>query len=162
MSFLLFCYRCVFINQKGSPFYIFRHCATFSERKIFLENFKFFSKKNVLRFLSLRYSADLRRSRLVLNICLFSEYKSTIILVNTIRIFDVKCDERCVPLKRRSMFENIELFPNYDVISEVNCVLLRRKPRVKKVLPCDPVSYIRIFQTFSEHESHPLCVLTCF
>ena len=66
--FEFFCYfatECVFINQKGSPFYIFRHCATFSERIFFFENFKFFSKKNVLRFLSLRYSADLRRSRLV-------------------------------------------------------------------------------------------------
>ena len=49
----------VLINPKGSPFYIFRHCATFSEKK-----FKFFPK-NVLRVLSLRYSAVFRRSRLV-------------------------------------------------------------------------------------------------
>ena len=39
----------------------FWHCATFFERK----KFKFFFQKNVLRFLSLRYSADFRRSRLV-------------------------------------------------------------------------------------------------
>ena len=62
-----FCYfatECMFINQKGSPFYIFRQYATFFERK----NSKvssFFSKKNVLRFLSLRFKADFRRSRLV-------------------------------------------------------------------------------------------------
>ena len=56
----------MFKNQKGPPFYIFRHCAAFSERKIFFQ-------KNVLRFLSLRYSADLRRSRLVL---LFTEPES--------------------------------------------------------------------------------------
>ena len=56
----------MFINQKGSPFYIFRHCATFSERNFFSKISSFFPNKNVLRFLSLRYSADLRRSRLVL------------------------------------------------------------------------------------------------
>ena len=54
----------MFINQKGSPFYIFRHCATFSEREKFSKISSFFPKK-VLRFLSLRYSADFRRSRLV-------------------------------------------------------------------------------------------------
>ena len=37
---------------------------TFSERKKFRE-FQVFRKKNVLRFLSFRYSADFRRSRLV-------------------------------------------------------------------------------------------------
>ena len=57
----------MFINQKGSPFYIFRHCAAFSERKNF-RKFQVFFQKNVLRFLSLRYSADLRRSRLVLHL----------------------------------------------------------------------------------------------
>ena len=46
------------IKPKGS-FYIFRHYATFSERK---KSFK----KSLLRFLSLRYSTDFRRSRLVL------------------------------------------------------------------------------------------------
>ena len=45
------------IKSKGSPFYIFRQYATFSESSFFF--------KKVLRFLSLRYSADFRRSRLV-------------------------------------------------------------------------------------------------
>ena len=35
-------------------------------KKIFFQKFQFFSKKSVLRFLSLRYGADFRRSRLVL------------------------------------------------------------------------------------------------
>ena len=51
--------------KKGPLFYIFRHCATFSERKNFFQKFQVFFQKNVLRFLSLRYSADFRRSRLV-------------------------------------------------------------------------------------------------
>ena len=46
-EFFVFATECVFINQKGPPFYIFRHCATFSERNFFLENFKFFSKKKM-------------------------------------------------------------------------------------------------------------------
>ena len=50
-----------------------------------------------LRFLSFRYGADFRRSRLVFLIYM--------------------------------MFENIALYPNYDVISEVNCFLLRRRPK---------------------------------
>ena len=53
----------MFINQKGSPFYIFRHCVTFSRKKNF-EKFKFFPK-NLLRFLGLRFSAGFRRSRFV-------------------------------------------------------------------------------------------------
>ena len=53
------------INPEGSPFYIFRHYATFFERKNIFQKFQFFSKKNLLRFLSLRYGADFRRSRLV-------------------------------------------------------------------------------------------------
>ena len=53
------------INPEGSPFYIFRHYATFFERKQFFQKFQFFSKKNLLRFSSLRYGADFRRSRLV-------------------------------------------------------------------------------------------------
>ena len=56
----------MFVNKSRiSPFYIFRHYATSFERKIFFKNFNFFSKKSVLRFLSLRYGADFRRSRLV-------------------------------------------------------------------------------------------------
>ena len=60
------------IKPKGSPFYIFRHYATFSERKIISS---FFFKKNVLRFLSLRYSADFRRSRLVHCLALWQYYE---------------------------------------------------------------------------------------
>ena len=61
----------MFINQKGSPLLHFSAlCDIFRKRKIF-ENFKFFSKKNILRFLSLRYSADFRRSRLVFHILTF-------------------------------------------------------------------------------------------
>ena len=37
----------------------------FLKEKYFFQKFQFFSKKNVLRFLSLRYGADFRRSRLV-------------------------------------------------------------------------------------------------
>ena len=50
------------IKPKGSPFNIFRHYATFSERK--KSKISSFFKK--LRILSLRYSADFRRSRLVI------------------------------------------------------------------------------------------------
>ena len=48
------------INPKGSPFYIFRYFATFFERKK-IQKFQVFFK----RFLSVRYSANFRRSRLV-------------------------------------------------------------------------------------------------
>ena len=53
------------MSQKGPPFYIFRYFATFFER-IFFSKITSFFPKNVLRFLSLRYGADFRRSRLVL------------------------------------------------------------------------------------------------
>ena len=67
--FSYFATEYMLIKPKGSPFYIFRHYATVSERKKF-KNFsknskKFFLKKSLLRFLSLRYSAGFRRSRLV-------------------------------------------------------------------------------------------------
>ena len=61
--FRYFATECILINPKGSPFYIFRHCATFSERKN--RKLQVFQQK-ILRFLSLRDSAYLRRSRLVL------------------------------------------------------------------------------------------------
>ena len=54
------------INPEGSPFYIFRHYATFFERKKF-SKISIFFQKFFLRFLSLRYGADFRRSRLVHN-----------------------------------------------------------------------------------------------
>ena len=62
--FRYFATKCMLMNPKGSPFYIFRHYVTFSERKK-LKISNFFYTKSLLRFLSLRYSADLRRSRLV-------------------------------------------------------------------------------------------------
>ena len=65
--FLIFC-NGMYVNRSRrvpSPFYFFRHYATFSERKIFFENFKFFSKKLFCAFLSPRYGADFRRSRVV-------------------------------------------------------------------------------------------------
>ena len=51
------------IKPKGSPFYIFRHYATFSEKKSKI--LSLFFKKSLLRSLRLRYSADFRRSRFV-------------------------------------------------------------------------------------------------
>ena len=63
LSFLLFCSRMYVYKSKRVLFYFFWHYATFFDRK----NSKissFFSKK-ISRFLSLRYSADFRRSRLV-------------------------------------------------------------------------------------------------
>ena len=35
----------MFIDQRGHPFYIFRHCATFSEKEKFLKISSFFPKK---------------------------------------------------------------------------------------------------------------------
>ena len=102
--FWYFATECMLINPKGSPLFIFRHSATFFERKkyeVFFKKsffcsqsakkvirqshrawkahfgcletvFKAFHEyvlgifKKTLRFLSLRYSADFRRSRLVL------------------------------------------------------------------------------------------------
>ena len=66
----------------------------FPKEKIF-KNFKFFFKKNVLRFLSLRYSADFRRSRLVflfvrqttdliVYVPLFTDFTRSRVLVSTV------------------------------------------------------------------------------
>ena len=41
------------INPEGSPFYIFRHYATFFERKKFFKNFNFFPKKIFCAFRAL-------------------------------------------------------------------------------------------------------------
>ena len=52
------------IEPKGSPLLHFSAlCDIFCKKKI--KNFKFLLKKSLLRILSLRYSADFRRSRLV-------------------------------------------------------------------------------------------------
>ena len=64
----VFCYfatECVFINQKGSPLLHFSALRDIFRKKIFFSKISSFFQKNVLRFLRLRYSADLRRSRLV-------------------------------------------------------------------------------------------------
>ena len=60
--FWYFATECMLINPKGSPFTFFGTVRHFP-KEFFFENFHFFQK--VLRFLSLRYSADFRRSRLV-------------------------------------------------------------------------------------------------
>ena len=43
-----------------------------------------------------------------------------------IRTFDVISEVNCVFVRRKRSFEKIALYPNFDVISEVNCVLPRR------------------------------------
>ena len=65
----VFCYfatECVFINQKGSPLLHFSALRDIFRKKNFFSKISSFFQKNVLRFLRLRYSADLRRSRLVI------------------------------------------------------------------------------------------------
>ena len=54
------CYK-----SKKSPLLHFSALCDISERNFFFQKIQVFSKKNVCSFLSLRYSADLRRSRLV-------------------------------------------------------------------------------------------------
>ena len=53
------------INPKGSPLLHFSVLCNFFWKSFFSIITSFFPKKNVLRFLSLRYGADFRRSRLV-------------------------------------------------------------------------------------------------
>ena len=66
MSFLIFC-NGMFVNKsrRVPPFTFFGTMRLLLKEKIF-QKFQFFSKKSVLRFLSLRYGADFRRSRLVI------------------------------------------------------------------------------------------------
>ena len=61
--FWYFATECLLINPEGSPFLHFSALCDFFWKKNFLADY--FSKKSVLRFLSLRYGADFRRSRLV-------------------------------------------------------------------------------------------------
>ena len=56
--FSYFAAECMLINPKGSPFLHFLALCDILKKKI--QKFQIF-KKNVLRFLSLRYSADFRR-----------------------------------------------------------------------------------------------------
>ena len=90
LSFLLFCYRMRVYKSKRIPPFTFFGTVRHFPKEFFFENFKFFSKKNVLRFLSLRYSADLRRSRLV----------------------DIICEVCCVLLRRKRRIEISALHPN--------------------------------------------------
>ena len=52
----------------------------------------------------------------------FSQYISTNIFFNTIRIFDVISEVKCILLRRKRKIEIIALYPKFDVIFEVNCV----------------------------------------
>ena len=52
--------------------------------------------------------------------------------LNTVQIFYAISELYCVLLRRKWTFENIALYPNYDVIFKVNCVLLRRMPRCER------------------------------
>ena len=52
-------------KSKRVPRLHFSALCDIFRKKIFVEKFQVFFQKNVLRFLSLKYSADLRRSRLV-------------------------------------------------------------------------------------------------
>ena len=62
---MLFCNRmCVYKSKRVPPFTFFGTTRHFPKEKFFSKISSFF-QKNVLRFLRLRYSADLRRSRLV-------------------------------------------------------------------------------------------------
>ena len=63
--FWYFATECLLINPEGSPLLHFLALCDFFWKKNFFQKFQFFSKKSVLRFLSLRYGADFRRSRLV-------------------------------------------------------------------------------------------------
>ena len=62
--FVILLQNACLLIKKGPPFTFFGTVRHFPKEKTFFENFVFF-QKNVLRFLSFRYSADLRRSRLV-------------------------------------------------------------------------------------------------
>ena len=87
LSFLLFCYRMrVYKSKRVSPFTFFGTVRHFP-KDIFFEIFKFFSKKNVLRFLSLRYSADLRRSRLVYFLNVSYKTGRDFVFFGTVRLF---------------------------------------------------------------------------
>ena len=136
-----------------------------------------------LRFLSLRYSADFRRSHLVLQY--YTNFRRYIQLYYVL-------------LRRRHRLENSvpicpsTLYPNFDVIIEVYCVSLKRKSRyehcmfllskilksrlylnyrlyirrklsfTKEVLSCGPECNIRKLEAFFEHKMHPLGVQKLF
>ena len=68
----VFCYfatECMFGNQKGSPLLHFSALCDIFRKKKFFRKFQVFFQKNVLRFLSLRYSADFRSPVLFFKFC---------------------------------------------------------------------------------------------
>ena len=64
-SFLIFSSGMYGNKSRRVPLLHFSALCDFFERNNFSKNFKVFFQKNVLRFLSLRYGADFRRSRLI-------------------------------------------------------------------------------------------------
>ena len=79
MSFLIFC-NGMFVNKsrRVPPFTFFGTMRLLLKEIFFSKISIFFSKKSVLRFLSLRYGADLGRSRLVFPF-FSSDYNLTLI-----------------------------------------------------------------------------------
>ena len=73
----------VYKSKRVSLLHFLALCDIF-RKKIFFRKFQVFFQKNVLRFLSRRYSADLRRSRLVIQLvkvlCLFRRLKDAVVL----------------------------------------------------------------------------------
>ena len=65
LSFLLFCNRMHVWKSKRVPSSTFFGTVRHFPKEKFFSKISVFFQKNVLRFLSLRYSADFRRSRLV-------------------------------------------------------------------------------------------------
>ena len=65
LSFLLFCYRMRVYKSKRVPLLHFSALCDIFRKKNFFSKISSFFQKKVLRFMSLRYNADLRRSRLV-------------------------------------------------------------------------------------------------
>ena len=64
-EFLIFCNGMFVDKSRRVPTFTFFGTMRLLLKKFFFQKFQFFSKKSVLRFLSLRYGADFRRSRLV-------------------------------------------------------------------------------------------------
>ena len=69
-----------------------------------------------------------------------------------VRTFDVISEANCVLLRKKRKFENIALCPNYDVISEVKTRFTNREPGVQKSTP----TYVRTFDVISEVNCVPL------
>ena len=71
------------------------------------------------------------------------------VLSRYIRTFDVISEVICVLLTRKRRIENIVLFLNFDVISKVKYVSLRRRPMFKKSAPMWPSTlYLKLWSVF--------------